>query len=145
MPSYYDSYQENLGIDENEELVSDVLIYNQIQKLIFKNANGYSYKRIPPLADYYLNNKVKQMATILEDYFISIYNVFGVMFLYSSKSFRLMIEIFPKLYDESLKKKTSLYSFFFKRFMDIKKQINYSEEIFLNQEDIILDKIFEIA
>ena len=85
------------------------------------------------------------MATILEDYFISIYNVFGVMFLYSSKSFRLMIEIFPKLYDESLKKKTSLYSFFFKRFMDIKKQINYSEEIFLNQEDIILDKIFEIA
>lgn len=143
IPAYYDSYQENLGIDENEDLVSDTLIYNQLQKLIFKNANNYSYKRKPPFEDYYLNNEVRSMATVLENYFMAIYNIFGAEFLYSSKAFRLMIEIFPSLYDKGLNKKELTYELFYEELEYIKNKSAYENKEFIKNKDYVLDKIFE--
>lgn len=42
IPAYFDAYQENIGLDENVDVVTETLIYSQIQKLVFENANSYS-------------------------------------------------------------------------------------------------------
>ena len=140
--AYYDAYQENVGIGDNESLVSQTLIYNQIQKLIFKNSNSYSYKRIPPLYNYFLNDNISVILKILDNYFISVYEVFGLIFLYSSDAFRLMVEIFPDLYDIGVSKKDLRVELFKEEFNNISQIIGYSELRFLNEKESVLDSIY---
>ena len=145
IPAYFDAYQENVGLDENLDMVTETLMYTQIQKLVFENANSYSYKKEPPLKKYFDNNKSEIILRVLENYFLSVYKVFGVNFLYSSKAFRLMIEIFPELYEKGCSKKDLRYEFFTSEFKNIAFQVNYSEENFLENSELILDKIYEVC
>lgn len=144
IPAYFDAYQENVGLDENLDMVTETLMYTQIQKLVFENANSYSYKKEPPLKKYFDANKSEIILRVLENYFLSVYKVFGVNFLYSSKAFRLMIEVFPELYDKGCGQKDLRYEFFTNEFENIAFQIGYNEEEFLENNELFLDNIYEI-
>lgn len=145
IPAYFDAYQENIGLDENLDMVSETLIYAQIQRLVFKNANSYSYKKEPPLKKYFDDNKTEIILRVLENYFLAVYEVFGVNFLYSSKAFRLMIEIFPELYEIGCTKKDLRYEFFLKELKNIAYKIGYKEEEFIEDKELVLDKIYEVC
>lgn len=101
-------------------------------------------KKEPPLKGYFDDNKIEIILKVLENYFLAVYDVFDVNFLYSSKAFRLMIEIFPKLYDKGCSQKDLRYEFFTKEFEDISNKIGYDKKEFLEDNEFVLDKIFEL-
>lgn len=145
IPAYFDAYQENIGLDESIDIVSETLIYTQIQRLVFENANPYSYKKEPPLKKYFDDNKMEIILRVLENYFLAVYEIFGVNFLYSSKAFRLMIEIFPELYEIGCTKKDLRYEFFLKELKNIAYKIGYKEDEFIEDKELVLDKIYEVC
>ena len=141
--SYFDSYQENIGIEEKSDVISETLIYNQIQRLMFRNANSYSYKRVPPLEYYFKKGQDSVMYKILQNYFLATYDVFGVTFLYSSKAFRLMVEIFPIFYDIGMSKKDLRYEFFKEELEFVSRHTKYTERDFVENKIMVLDKIYD--